>query len=58
MKARPKTVLKVERSGEVGATKSVDYATTNATAMGQPDYLPTAEWIAFAPGETNNYDVL
>ena len=43
----------MERSREAEPDQSVEYITTNAAAMGQPDYLPTAGLIAFAPAKAD-----
>ena len=43
----------VELSAESGIITSVNYATTNGTAIAGTDYIPDSGTITFAPGETS-----
>ena len=43
----------VTRSGDIGASASVDYATSDGTAKAVADYTPTSGTLHFATGETS-----
>jgi hypothetical protein len=44
-------VLTVKRTGGAAATVTVDYATSDGTAVAGEDYTPTGGTLTFAPGE-------
>ena len=46
-------ILTVQRTGDTNAAVSVDYASTNGTAIAGSDYTATSGTLTFAAGETN-----